>query len=229
LRLCLSIVLLSDSDSDSSELTTHSHYHNHYRTSDTPSPGVVAQPSSAHLFSGILSRDLLSISLSEIGIAPFLSLVTLSQPCTTRDISSFNTNPKAHTPPGEFSYLCSSFILALLLLSPGWPSMLPSLSLPSSLSLSLPQSRRSLSPPSSRLVPTLAFLFLYHSSQVSTGVMAMGGDGDARGATQLKYNGTGATGANPLNMDVNIWYEVSLIFLPASHTPSASPFWSLFS
>jgi Amt family ammonium transporter len=37
--------------------------------------------------------------------------------------------------------------------------------------------------------------------------MAMGGDGDARGATQLKYNGTGATGANPLNMDVNIWYE----------------------
>ncbi|KAL6358072.1 hypothetical protein LRP88_08252 [Fusarium phalaenopsidis] len=33
----------------------------------------------------------------------------------------------------------------------------------------------------------------------------MGGDGDARGATQLKYNGTGATGANPLEMDVNIW------------------------
>lgn len=59
--------------------------------------------------------------------------------------------------------------------------------------------------------------------------MAMGGDGDARGATQLKYNGTGATGANPLDMDVNIWYEVSLVFLPASHTPSASPFWSLFS
>jgi hypothetical protein len=41
--------------------------------------------------------------------------------------------------------------------------------------------------------------------------MAMGGDGDARGATQLKYNGTGATGANPLNMDVNIWYEVSRV------------------
>jgi hypothetical protein len=41
--------------------------------------------------------------------------------------------------------------------------------------------------------------------------MAMGGDGDARGATQLKYNGTGATGANPLNMDVNIWYEVSCL------------------
>jgi hypothetical protein len=41
--------------------------------------------------------------------------------------------------------------------------------------------------------------------------MAMGGDGDARGATQLKYNGTGATGANPLDMDVNIWYEVSLV------------------
>ncbi|UPK97754.1 hypothetical protein LCI18_008689 [Fusarium solani-melongenae] len=38
-------------------------------------------------------------------------------------------------------------------------------------------------------------------------VAAMGGDGDARGATQLKYNGTGATGANPLEMDVNIWYE----------------------
>ncbi|KAF4336300.1 DNA polymerase IV [Fusarium beomiforme] len=34
--------------------------------------------------------------------------------------------------------------------------------------------------------------------------MAMGGDGDARGATQLQYNGTGATGANPLDMDVNI-------------------------
>jgi len=39
----------------------------------------------------------------------------------------------------------------------------------------------------------------------------MGGDGDARGATNLKYNGTGAIGADPLTMDVNIWYKVSLL------------------
>jgi hypothetical protein len=49
--------------------------------------------------------------------------------------------------------------------------------------------------------------------------MAMGGDGDARGATQLKYNGTGATGANPLDMDVNIWYEVSLVQSSSSLQP----------
>lgn len=50
----------------------------------------------------------------------------------------------------------------------------------------------------------------------------MGGDGDARGATQLKYNGTGATGANPLEMDVNIWYEVSSALPSSSQAPSAS-------
>lgn len=40
----------------------------------------------------------------------------------------------------------------------------------------------------------------------------MGGDGDARGATNLKYNGTGAIGANPLDMNVNDWYEVSQLY-----------------
>jgi hypothetical protein len=57
----------------------------------------------------------------------------------------------------------------------------------------------------------LAFLFVYHSSQARNHVAAMGGDGDARGATNLKYNGTGAIGANPLDMNVNDWYEVSLL------------------
>jgi hypothetical protein len=64
---------------------------------------------------------------------------------------------------------------------------------------------------------TLAFLFLYHSSQARNHVAAMGGDGDARGATNLKYNGTGAIGANPLDMDVNTWYEVSLLCSDIPH------------
>ena len=51
----------------------------------------------------------------------------------------------------------------------------------------------------------------------------MGGDGDARGATNLKYNGTGAIGADPLTMDVNIWYKVSLLYLHSSTLPSDGP------
>lgn len=55
----------------------------------------------------------------------------------------------------------------------------------------------------------------------------MGGDGDARGATQLRYNGTGATGANPLDMDVNIWYEVSSLPFPFPPKPRrASWLWT---
>jgi hypothetical protein len=68
-----------------------------------------------------------------------------------------------------------------------------------------------------------------HSSMATSTVAAMGGDGDARGATQLKYNGTGATGANPLEMDVNIWYEVSSTLPFPSHqvqAPSAHCLWT---
>ncbi|KAM6539173.1 Ammonium transporter [Fusarium falciforme] len=71
---------------------------------------------------------------------------------------------------------------------------------------SLFQSRHLL--PHATPIPTTLLTFaVLHSSMATSTVAAMGGDGDARGATQLKYNGTGATGANPLEMDVNIWYE----------------------
>ena len=90
---------------------------------------------------------------------------------------------------------------------------------------SLFQSRHLL-PHATPISTTLLTFAVLHSSMATSTVAAMGGDGDARGATQLKYNGTGATGANPLEMDVNIWYEVS--FYPAlPFPPSPSPLCAL--
>lgn len=47
------------------------------------------------------------------------------------------------------------------------------------------------------------------------------GDGRVPYAGALAYNGTGAEGANPLEFDVNLWYQVSLSypFVPL-HCPS---------
>jgi hypothetical protein len=47
-----------------------------------------------------------------------------------------------------------------------------------------------------------------------------GADEAAYMGAALPYNGTGAEGANPLEFDVNLWYQVSLF--PSPRSPSFS-------